>query len=427
MQRDEERYNTNSLIDLMVEERNMLLALKRVESNKGAAGVDGMHVAKLRSWYFKHEQELLEKIRQGTYKPLPVKRVEIPKADGKGKRELGIPTVIDRLIQQALLQVLQPIFEPEFSDSSYGFRPGRRAHQAIDKAKEYIREGYKWVVDIDLENFFNRVHHDKLMSKVAKKVQDKTVLRLIRSYLVSGIMVNGVCAYRDEGVPQGSPLSPLLSNIMLDELDKELEARGHRFCRYADDCNIYVKTARAGTRVYEHTVRIIERHLLLKVNTEKSAVDRASRRKFLGFSFTNQEEARIRLAPKTVERFKRRIKKLTSRTWGIAMEQRIKSLNQYLHGWCAYFGKAETPTIFKELNSWMHRRLRQCYLTQWKNRKTRYRNLVRLGLDCKFAAELAASRKGTWRLALTPQLHKALGATFWKTSGLVDIVRKAFA
>ncbi|BAZ36848.1 RNA-directed DNA polymerase (plasmid) [Calothrix sp. NIES-4101] len=405
----------------------MALALKRVESNKGAAGVDGMQAAELRSWYTQHKEELLEEIREGTYEPLAVKRVEIPKADGKGMRELGIPTVIDRLVQQALLQVLTPLFDPEFSESSYGFRPRRRAHQAIDKAREYIREGYKWVVDIDLENFFNRVHQDKLMSKIAKRIEDKTVLKLIRSYLRVGIMVNGVCMYRDEGVPQGSPLSPLLSNIMLDELDKELEARGHRFCRYADDCNIYVKTARAGERVYEHTVRIIERRLLLKVNAEKSAVDRASRRKFLGFSFTSQREARVRLAPQTVKRFKGRVRKLTSRTWGVSMERRIESLNRYLHGWCAYFGKAETASIFKELQSWMHRRLRQCYLTQWKSGKTRYRNLVRLGLGSKFAAQLAASRKGTWRLALTPQLHKALDAAFWKASKVVDIVEKVFA
>lgn len=409
------------LLGKVVERGTMLKALRRVEQNRGASGIDGMEVAELRSWYLLHEEELRRSILEGTYHPLPVRRESIPKANGKGVRYLGIPTVRDRLIQQAIVQVVQPLIDPNFSESSYGFRPGRNAHQAIDRAKEYIREGCRYVVDLDLEDFFNRVNHDILMSKVARHISDKRLLRLIRRYLESGILVNGVKIRREDGVPQGGPLSPLLSNIMLDELDKELEKRGHRFCRFADDVNVYVRTLRAGERVFASVTQFAETRLKLKVNREKSAVDVASKRKFLGFSFTGEREARVRLAKESIERFKEKVRILTNRTAGISMPERIKRVNLYLSGWTRYFSKAETPSVIGSLRSWVHRRMRLCVIYHWKKSSTWWKRLVALGLDSVFAAKLAASSKGWWRLSLTPQLHKALGAKYWKAQGLVDI------
>ena len=411
----------DSLIEKVVEIGNLRKALQRVERNKGAAGIDGMHVAELRSWYLAHEEELRDSILEGTYRPMPVRREEIPKASGQGVRPLGIPTVKDRLIQQAILQVMQPKIDPTFSESSFGFRPGRSAHQAIDQAKRCINEGHRYVVDLDLENFFTRVNHDILMSKVARHITDKRLLRLIRRFLESGIMVQGCRVRSEEGVPQGGPLSPLLSNIMLDELDKELEKRGHRFCRYADDANIYVRTQRAGERVLTSITSFLETRLKLTVNREKSAVDRASRRKFLGFSFTGGQEARTRLAPESVARFKAKIRALTNRTAGISMQERIRRLNLYLAGWIRYFAKAETPSVIATLRSWIQRRLRLCVVRQWKRSATWWKRLVALGLDKVFAAKLAASSKGWWRLSLTPQLHKAMGNQYWKSMGLIDI------
>lgn len=410
----------DSLMEQVVERSNMLRALHRVEENKGACGVDGLEVKNLRPYLKEHWLNIREHLLGDTYHPSPVRRVEIPKPDG-GARMLGIPTVIDRLIQQALLQRLTPLFDPGFSPCSYGFRPGCRAHDAVRKAQEYVREGRRYVVDLDLEKFFDRVNHDILMSRVARKVKDKRVLRLIRRYLSAGIMANGCCMERYEGTPQGGPLSPLLANVLLDDLDKELERRGAKFVRYADDENIYVKSLRAGRRVFESVVRFVEERLKLKVNREKSAVDRPWRRKFLGFSFTIEKASRIRVASKSAERFKTRVKEITRRHWGTSMAQRLRRLNEHLRGWFGYFKLTETPSVLHDLDEWVRRRLRACLLEQWKRPKTKRRNLVNLGLPEEWARLISGSRKGTWRLSKTPQTQKALGLAYWRTQGLFSL------
>jgi len=412
---------TETLLEQMLERSNMLQALKKVEENDGAPGVDGMETKDLRPYLREHWERIRSEILAETYRPLPVRRVEIPKPDGGGVRLLGIPASLDRLLQQALSLILTPIFDPGFSESSYGFRKDRSAHDAIRAAQGFIREGYKWVVDMDLAQFFDRVNHDILMARVARKVLDKRILRLIRRYLESGVMLNGVKVRTEEGTPQGGPLSPLLANILLDDLDKELEKRGHRFARYADDCNIYVQSKRAGERVMQSVREIVENRLKLKVNEAKSAVDRPWRRKFLGFSFLAGKEARIRLAPKTVKRFKDRIRELTSRSRSMTMVERIKRLNDYLVGWFGYFGRAQTKSIFGELDEWLRRRLRQILWKQWKRSATRCRELRRLGLNERAAREIAGTRKGYWRTAATPHLHKALGLAYWRGQGLVEL------
>jgi len=405
------------LLERMLEPENLEAALRRVEENRGAPGIDGVRVEDLRSYLIAHWGRIRAELVAGTYRPSPVRRVEIPKPGG-GVRLLGIPTAVDRFIQQAMLQVLQPVFDPGFSESSYGFRPGRRGHDAVRTARRYVEEGYSWVVDIDLEKFFDRVNHDVLMARVARKVKDKRVLRLIRRFLESGVMVAGVKVRTEEGTPQGGPLSPLLANILLDDLDKELERRGHRFVRYADDCNIYVRSRRAGERVMASVREFLEKRLRLKVNEAKSAVDRPWKRKFLGFSFLAGKQIRIRLAPQTVERLKAKLRKFTSRTWSIAMPERIKVLNQYLGGWVGYFALAETPSVFERLDEWIRRRLRMDLWKQWKRPRTRYRELRRLGIPDEPAREVAGSSKGYWRLSATPQLHKALGIAYWRAQGL---------
>ncbi|KHF27304.1 Group II intron-encoded protein LtrA [Anoxybacillus sp. BCO1] len=333
----------------------MLLALKRVEQNKGSHGVDMMPVQNLRTHIVENWLTIKEAILEGTYEPMPVRRVEIPKPDG-GVRLLGIPTVTDRLIQQAIAQVLSKIYDPMFSEHSYGFRPNRSAHDAVRKAQGYIKEGYRWVVDIDLEKFFDQVNHDRLMSTLAKRIQDKPLLKLIRKYLQSGVMIHGVVSSTEKGTPQGGPLSPLLSNIVLDELDKELEKRGHKFVRYADDCNIYVKSKRAGERTMASVQRFIERKLRLKVNEKKSAVDRPWKRKFLGFSFIDAEEPKIRVAKESLKRMKKKVREITSRKMPYPMEYRIQKLNQYVLGWCGYFALADTKSTFRKLDGWIRRR-----------------------------------------------------------------------
>ncbi|WP_126425154.1 group II intron reverse transcriptase/maturase [Brevibacillus marinus] len=414
------------LLEKVLSRDNLKAALKRVEANKGAPGVDGVSTEQLRDYLRQHWTTIRSQIEAGTYKPSPVRRVEIPKPDG-GVRLLGIPTVVDRLIQQAILQVLTPIFDPDFSDSSFGFRPRRRAHDAVRKAQQFIQEGYRYVVDIDLEKFFDRVNHDILMSRVARKVKDKRLLKLIRAYLQSGVMVNGVCVTTEEGTPQGGPLSPLLANILLDDLDKELERRGHRFCRYADDCNIYVRTQRAGERVKASVERYLTRELKLKVNQQKSAVDKPCKRKFLGFSFAPGKEARIRLHPKSVIRLKERIRQWTNPHWSISMQERIQKLNQYLMGWIGYFALAEAKTHLLRIEEWIRRRLRLCLWTQWKRVRTRYRELRSLGLSHSRALEIANTRKGAWRTTKTPHMHKALGIAYWQQQGLMSLVQRYFA
>ncbi len=402
---------------------NLQTALKRVESNKGAAGIDGMEVQELSGFLKEHWLEVREALESGMYRPSPVRRVEIPKPDG-GMRQLGIPTVTDRLIQQAIAQVLTPLFEEEFSEYSYGFRPGRSAHQAVQQAQAYIREGYDWVVDIDLEKFFDRVNHDMLMVRVARTVKDKRVLKLIRAYLESGVMTNGVVRETEEGTPQGGPLSPLLSNIMLNDLDQELEKRGHKFVRYADDCNIYVKTQRAGERVLESVKQYLEKKLKLKVNPKKSKVERANRAQFLGFSFFKRKgEVFIRLAKRTKERFMEKIRVLTRRTRSGKLEDILREINRYLKGWIAYFRLAATPSIYEELDEWLRRRLRQVLWKRWKNGTTRYRELVCLGVPNERAA-LGAAARSPWRMSHAPVVHEALSNTFWRISGLESITER---
>jgi group II intron reverse transcriptase/maturase len=402
---------------------NMQTALKRVESNKGAAGIDGMKVTDLRGYLKTHWLEVREALESGKYQPRPVRRVEIPKPDG-GVRQLGIPTVIDRLIQQAIAQVLTPMFEEVFSPHSYGFRPRRSAHQAIQKSQEYIRQGYDWVVDIDLEKFFDRVNHDMLMARVARVVKDKRVLKLIRAYLNSGVMVNGVVMETEEGTPQGGPLSPLLSNIMLNDLDRELEERGHKFVRYADDCNIYVKTERAGERVLKSVKQYLEKKLKLKVNPKKSKVERATRAKFLGFSFWKRKgEVYIRLANRTKERFAEKIRNLTKRTRSGKMEDIVSEVNRYTRGWIGYFRLATTPSVYQGLDEWIRRRLRQMQWKRWKRGTTRYQELVRLGVPRERAA-LGAGGTSPWRMSHSPIIHEALNNAYWQSTGLESITER---
>ena len=413
------REDPSELLEKTLERENMKRAYRRVKQNGGAPGVDGMDTAMLAEYLKTNWEQIKEQLRTGTYRPQPVKRVDIPKPGG-GKRTLGIPTVLDRLIQQALLQTLTPIFDPHFRPESYGFRPGKRAHDAIQRAQEHIRAGHRFVVDMDLEKFFDRVNHDMLMARVARRVKDKKVLKLIRSYLHSGVMDSGVVRRTTEGTPQGGPLSPLLSNVLLDDLDRELARRGHRFVRYADDCNLFVRSRRAGMRVMESVVRFVEDRLKLKVNREKSAVDRPWKRKFLGFSFLNDKAGTIRLAPKMLERCKDKIRQLTNRTWSVAMEERIRQLNQYLRGWIGYFHVASAKKHCGELDQWLRRRLRMCLWKQWKRTWTRFRNLRALGVPEWAAWMMAKSSKGPWTMARNT--NNALGVTYWERQGLLSLL-----
>ena len=411
------------LLEKVLERGNLVRALKRVEQNRGAAGVDGMGVEELRDYLKEHWPAIRERLLEGTYEPSPVRRVGIPKPEG-GMRQLGIPTVLDRFIQQAIMQVLTPLFEPDFSESSYGFRPGRKAHGAVEAARGYVREGYRWVVDLDLEKFFDRVNHDRLMARVALKVEDKRVLGLIRRYLGSGVTIGGVVVETVEGTPQGGPLSPLLSNIYLDELDKELERRGHKFCRYADDCNIYVRSQRAGERVMASVRGFITGRLKLKVNEAKSAVDRPWKRKFLGFSLTANKEAKIRIAPKSLERLKGKLRELTRRNRSQELGERIRLINGYVGGWVGYFAKAETPSILEDLDQWLLRRLRACVWKTWKRVRTRYHKLRGLGLPEGVVGYMANTRKGAWRIAASPPLQQGLNRAYWAKLGLVGLLER---
>jgi RNA-directed DNA polymerase len=411
------------MMERIVSRENTLRALKRVEKNKGSHGVDQMPVQNLRAHMVENWNDLKSSLLSGTYIPSPVRRVEIPKPDG-GVRKLGIPTVTDRFIQQAITQALTPIYDPTFSSCSFGFRPGKRAHDAVKLAQSYIREGYRWVVDIDLEKFFDKVNHDRLMTTLARTITDVSLIKLIRRYLQAGIMENGLTTMNVEGTPQGGPLSPLLSNIVLDELDKELERRGHRFVRYADDCNIYVKSRRAGERVMNAITLFIEKKLKLKVNRAKSAVDRPWKRKFLGFSFTHHKEPKVRISPSSIKRFKKKVRELTSRRWSIAMEHRIRELNKYLVGWMSYYSLAQTRTIIAGLEKWLSRRLRMICWKEWKNPRTRVRNLNSLGVRKDKAYEWGNSRKGYWRIAKSPILHKTLGKAYWLSRGLKSLTAR---
>jgi len=405
------------LMEEMVRPENLKQALKRVRSNKGSPGIDGMTVDELPGYLTKHWPVLREQLLSGTYKPQPVKRVEIEKPDG-GMRRLGIPTVLDRFIQQAVMQVLQSGWDRTFSEHSYGFRPGRSAHQAVAKAQGYIAEGFRCVVDIDLEKFFDRVNHDKLMGSLARHVADKRMLKVIRAFLNAGVMEKGLVGPTDEGAPQGGPLSPLLSNIVLDELDRELEKRGHRFVRYADDCNIYVRSERAGQRVMESVNNFIAKKLKLKVNDKKSAVARPKDRKFLGFSFTWNRQPKRRIAPKAVERFKKRVRELTRRTRGVSIERMAGELAVYLNGWRNYFSYCQTPSVLRDLDYWVKRRLRCVVWKQWKRGRVRFAELRKRGVGKDLAAKTAGSAHGPWRLAWSPALHIALPDAYFVSLGL---------
>jgi len=413
------------LMEAVVERENMWSALKQVERNSGAAGVDKMTVAQLRAYLREHWLRIKEELLAGEYQPQPVRKVEIPKPGGKGKRMLGIPTVIDRLIQQALHQVLSPLFEPDFSESSYGFRPNRSAQQAVLKAREYVREGRRWVVDIDLEKFFDRVNHDILMSRLARRIKDKRVLRLIRRYLQAGMMSDGLTTARREGTPQGGPLSPLLSNILLDELDKELERRGHKFCRYADDCNIYVQSRSAGERVMKSVTRFLERRLRLKVNAEKSAVARPWERKFLGYSMTPNREPRLKVAKESVKRLKEKLREIFRRGRGRNLGKLIEGeLTPLLRGWMNYFRLAEVKGIFEELDSWIRRKLRGLIWRQWKRPFTRLKGLIQRGLATVQARTSASNGRGSWWNAGAAHMHAAFPKSYFDRCGLLSLLEQ---
>jgi RNA-directed DNA polymerase len=413
---------TERLMEEVCELENCKQALQRVKANKGSPGVDGMTVDELPDYLKQHELEIGEQLRNGTYKPKPVLRVEIDKPDGGGKRKLGIPTVADRFVQQAVLQVLQKRWDPTFSAHSHGFRPGHNALQAVHEAQQYIAEGHRWVVDLDLEKFFDRVNHDRLMAAVAERVADKRMLKLIRAFLEAGVMEDGLVSPLEEGTPQGGPLSPLLSNLVLDELDRELERRGHHFVRYADDCNIYVDSERAGQRVMESITRFITYRLKLKVNQAKSAVARPGQRKFLGFSFTSERDPRRRIAPKAIARFEKKIRELTRRTRGISLAQMVKQVTTYLRGWLGYFGDCQTPSVLQNLEAWLRRRLRSVVWKQWKRGRTRFRELRKRGASKALAAKTAGSPHGPWRIANSPALSIALPNAYFAQLGLPPMV-----
>ena len=419
-----EKNNQNgvsNLFERILSRDNLNQAYLQVVRNKGAAGVDGMTYDQLLPYLKEQKEELLTQLRQGKYNPQPVLRVEIPKPDG-GKRKLGIPTVVDRMLQQAINQVLQPIFEPTFSDNSFGFRPKRSAHHAIIRAKSYYEQGYKYVVDLDMKSYFDTVNHDKLMYFVEKQISDKRVLHLIRRYLLSGIMINGIFEKSEQGTPQGGNLSPLLSNIYLNELDQLLEKRGHRFVRYADDCNIYVKSRRAGYRVMDNITTFLERDLSLTVNREKSAVGSPLKRKFLGFCLlTTKKGVKIRPHNEAKVTVKSKLKRITKRNRGRELEVILKEIRQLMTGWINYYGIGEMKGFIKNLNGWLKRRIRQYIWKQWKNPRTKRENLIRLGIDKYKAYEWSNTRKGYWTISRSYVLHRSLTDKELVSKGYKDI------
>jgi RNA-directed DNA polymerase len=409
-----------SLWELLLSRGNLAEALRRVEQNAGAAGIDGMSTNELRPWLHSHWPEIRSALEAGTYRPQPVRRVMIPKPSG-GLRMLGVPAAVDRMICQAIAQVLTPIFDPQFHPHSFGYRPGRSQHDAVERARQFIVDDAAWCVDFDLDSFFDRVQHDALMARVARRIDDKQVLRLIRRYLEAGVMDGGLVHASEEGTPQGSPLSPLLSNVMLDDLDWELDRRGHRFVRYADDGRIYVQSERAGQRVMESISQYVEQRLKLRVNRQKSAVAPAVARPLLGFEFFRDKAGKVRItvAPNALKRAKDRIRQLTTRNWGVSMERRITEINRFTVGWTGYFHLADTFLPFETLDKWLRRRLRQVRWKEWKRPQTRYRNLRALGIPDHDARSWAASQKGYWRVAGSWPLQTALPNAYWhKTTGL---------
>jgi len=423
-QQNAENKYTNGLFERIIDRNNLNQAFKKVRGNKGSHGVDGMKVDELLQYLKENGASLRQSLLEGSYKPNPVRRVEIPKPDGK-KRPLGIPTAVDRVIQQAIAQVLNPIFEEKFSDNSYGFRPNRSAHQAILRCKEYMDKGYKWAVDIDLEKYFDTVNHDKLIGLVYKEVKDVRVIALIRKYLQAGVMERGIFNTSQKGVPQGGNLSPLLSNVMLNELDKELEKRGLNFCRYADDCNIYLKSKKSANRVMTSITRFIEEDLKLKVNKDKSKVDRPWKLKYLGFTFYPKKDGMgIRVHQNSVKKLKCKLKEITGRSNAMSMELRAIKLRQVIVGWVNYFKLADMKSTLKTLDEWLRRRIRVCYWKQWKRIKTKHDNLKRLGIVEYKAWEYANTRKGYWRISHSPILTRTLTNKYLKEKGFVTLTDK---
>jgi RNA-directed DNA polymerase len=411
--------STDSLMEAICDRHNVAAAVEAVVQNKGAAGVDGMTVKQLPRALAARWSDIEAQLLQGRYQPQPVRRVRIPKPDG-GERLLGIPTVIDRVIQQAVLQRLQPLWDPTFSEHSYGFRPGRSAHQAVAQAQAHILDGYQWVVDIDLAKFFDRVNHDRLMAAVAARVADRRVLRLIRSYLTAGVLEHGLFEASREGTPQGGPISPLLSNLVLDELDRELERRGHRFVRYADDCNIYVRSEHAGRRVMVSVTRFIERRLKLQVNAAKSAVARPWDRSFLGFSVRHEYGLRRCIAPKALARFKHRVRLITGRHRGVSLRQLVQDLSRYLRGWAGYFGFSQLSEL-RTLDSWIRRRIRCIAWVRWKTWRRRVAELRRRGVPMGWIIRVVSSAKGPWRLSTTRPLTRAFSEARLRRLGLISM------
>jgi RNA-directed DNA polymerase len=412
-------YKERPLLEEVLQRDNLMRAYKKVVQNKGAPGVDGMTTIELERFCRNHWQEVRKQIIIGTYIPKPIRKVDIPKPDGKGIRTLGIPTVLDRMIQQAILQILQPIFDPTFSDSSFGFRPGRSTHGAILRAHAHIKGGHKWVVDLDLEKFFDRVNHDILMSRIARRVSDKRLLLLIRRYLQAGMMEDGLVTVRTEGTPQGSPLSPLLSNILLDDLDKELERRSHHFVRYADDCNVYVKSESAGKRVMSSLEQFLQKKLKLKVNREKSAVARPAERKFLGYTISRQPEPNLTIAPQSIKRLKEKLKPIFRRARGSSMITTIRELNRIIRGWVAYYRHSGVKDPFRKLDAWTRHHLRAIQWRQWKTPRTRFRRLRQIGIP-EDQAKCVFNRRGPWRNAQSPHMHLALPNKRLSAMGLVS-------
>jgi RNA-directed DNA polymerase len=416
--------STDRLMEEVCERENLKEALRRVKANKGSAGVDGMTIGGITDYLKQHWPAIREQLLNGTYEPKPVRRVEIPKPDG-GMRKLGIPTVLDRFIQQAVLQVLQRRWDRTFSQHSYGFRPGRSAQQAVAQAQHHIADGYGWVIDLDLEQFFDRVNHDKLMGRIAQRVDDKRLRKLIRAFLNAGGMENGLVSSSVEGTPQGGPLSPLLSNLVLDELDRELERRGHRYVRYADDSNIYVRSERAGHRVMASVTRFITTQLKLTVNASKSAVARPQERKFLGFSFTAGPEVKRTIAPQAIDRFKARIREITRRAKGVSIETTIEELAPYMRGWRTYFGFCETPEALVYLTRWVRLRLRAALWRQWKTPRRRRAALIELGVRHQLASNTAGSGLGPWYLARAKALSVGLSNAYFASLGLPTLIDEA--
>jgi RNA-directed DNA polymerase len=405
----------------VVERQNMIRALQQVKRNKGQGGIDGMSVTDLDAYLKTNWDVIKEQLLDGSYQPQAVLGIQIPKPNG-GVRQLGIPTVVDRLIQQAIQQVLTPIFDPGFSESSYGFRPGRSAHQAVSMAREFVKSGRRYVVDMDLEKFFDRVNHDILMSRIARKIKDKRLLRIIRRYLQAGLMQDGLVSQRVEGTPQGSPLSPLLSNIMLDDLDKELEKRGHKFCRYADDCNIYVGSKAAGERVLERITKFLKTKLRLTVNPAKSGVDRPWKRKFLGYSMTMEKATRLRPSPQNVQRLKDSVRELMRRGKGWRLERLVAELTLKLRGWGNYFKLSEVKVVFEELDSWIRRKLRNVIWRQWKKPKTRLKELRKRGISEELARRTAKSGRGPWFASGTKAMNFAFPKKYFDDLKLVSLL-----